>query len=97
MFFEFVQAYVDNPLEDQGVLDTLTTYLNGIIIAVVPFVIIAVIVVGLIYIASRGNSTSIADNHKLFIKIAIYAAGVLGLVVIFNIVVDFLMKIYNAI
>ena len=95
--FEFVQAYVDNPLENQGVLDALTTYLSGIIIAALPVIIIVVIVVGLIYITARGNSTSIVENHKLFAKSALYIVGILGVVVIFNMVVNFLMKIYNAI
>jgi len=87
---------INNPLQDQNVLDYITTYLGAIITAVMPLLVLAIIAGGLFYILARGDKSAIESNNKYLGKLALYGIVIIGSIMIFNVILNLIFKIYNA-
>ena len=97
MWFIAQASQVSNPLDDASIMDTLISFLQSIVVASIPFLILAFIVAGLYFIAVRGSSSGIQDARSFLFKLFFVAVGVLGLAYFFTLLLNFIKSLYNAI
>ena len=88
---------VGNPLDDTSLMDALFTFFQSLVVAAVPFLILAFVVAGLYFIVARGSSSGIQDARSFFFKLLIVAAGVLGFTFFVTLIINFIKSLYNAI
>lgn len=74
----------NEPLSFFGIQQLIQGFLNAVSYVAFPALLLAVVVVGFLYVSAQGNASTIHDTHGLFFKIAIVILVVSGLVVIFS-------------
>ena len=92
--FAFAEE-LSNPLEDSSVLDYLSSFFHGIIIAALPILIVLLIAVGAGFVLARGNTEQINSSKKLLVYSLLAVLGILGIGFIFSIFKNLLLNIYH--
>lgn len=86
-----------NPLTDSVILNSISLLLKAVIIAGMPLLILAFLVVGIRYMLARGSADIITQNSKLFAKLLLYTVLLLGASLIFYMGRALLLNIAGAI
>ncbi len=85
-----------DPLRDSSIWSVLQTFLHAITLALAPMLVIAVIIVGLLFILARGNGSELANAKKYAMYVLLAIVIVFGLTAVLNIIVNLLYKLHNA-
>ncbi len=94
-----VQVYasdLQNPLEDQTVIDYIFSFLAMLGAAALPFIVIAFILAGLYFIVARGKAEGLQNASEFTKKVFIYSALILGAGLIVKMLLSFIMELYRS-
>ncbi len=89
-------ADLQNPLEDQTVVDYIFSFISMLTAAALPFIVIAFILAGLYFVAARGRAEGLKNASDFTKKVFIYSAAILGAGLIVNMLLAFIMDLYKS-